>query len=67
MGIEQRVRNYKRAARHHYYSVFAEYGWPAASNVTNWRMLIARRFGIPISRVREILGEPPKPREPHRG
>jgi hypothetical protein len=30
------------------------------NEVTNWRMLIAQKFKIPISKVREILGEDPK-------
>lgn len=67
MGLEQRVRNYKRSARRQFYRYQAEYGIPAHWNLTNWRMIIARRFGIPISRVREILGEPPVERQKHRG
>lgn len=53
MGLEQRVRAYKRNARRSFYKQQAEGGnWPG---VTNWRMLIARRFKIPISEVRRIL------------
>jgi hypothetical protein len=33
----------------------AEWGTPA--DLTNWRMLIARRFKISIAEVRRILGE----------
>lgn len=57
MGLEQRVRASKRKARNSFYRYRAHYGNP--SGVTNWRMLLARRFRIPISEVRRILGEDP--------
>lgn len=55
MSVEQRVRAYRRSARNSFYRMQDEFG--NAPGVTNWRMLIARRFKIPVSRVREILGE----------
>lgn len=55
MGLEQRVRDSRRSARNSFYRWQAEYG--NAPGVTNWRMIIARRFKIPISKVRKILGE----------
>lgn len=55
MNVEQRVRAYRRSARNSFYRWQREYG--NAPGVTNWRMLVARRFKIPVSRVREILGE----------
>ena len=55
MSIEQRVRAYRRSARNSFYRQQAEYG--NAPGVTNWRMLIAQRFRIPIAEVRRILGE----------
>lgn len=58
MGLEQRVRAYKRSARNQFYRQQAEWGTPAW--LTNWRMIIARKFGIPISEVRRILGEEEK-------
>jgi hypothetical protein len=53
MGTEQRVRAYTRSARNSFYRMRAEYGTPA--NLTNWRMLVARRFRISIAEVRRIL------------
>lgn len=55
MGLEQRVRASKRSARRSFYRQQRYYG--NCPGITNWRMLIARKFKIPISRVREILGE----------
>lgn len=55
MSIEQRVRAMRRSARDDFYRWQAEYG--NRPGITNWRMLIARRLKIPISRVRRILGE----------
>jgi hypothetical protein len=59
MSLEQRVRAYRRSARNSFYWMQNEGGgyW---NDVTNWRMLIAQKFKIPISKVREILGEDPK-------
>lgn len=53
MGLEQRVKAYRRAARNKFYWQQAEYGNPPG--VTNWRMLIALRFKISIAEVRRIL------------
>ena len=53
MSLEQRVRAYRRSARNSFYRQQAEYG--NSPKVTNWRMLIARRFEIPIAEVRRIL------------
>jgi hypothetical protein len=53
MSVEQRVRAYKGNARNSFYRRQAEYG--NAPGVTNWRMIIARRFKIPIAEVRRIL------------
>jgi hypothetical protein len=55
MGLEQRVRAYRRSARDSFYRQRAEWGNPAW--LTNWRMLIARKFGISIAEVRRMLGE----------
>jgi hypothetical protein len=55
--LERRVRAMRRSARRDYYREQSMYG---RGGVTNWRMLIARTFQIPISRVREILGEEAK-------
>lgn len=52
MSVEQRVRAMRRGARDSFYR------WPeiyARNNVTNWRMIIARRLRIPIAEVRRIL------------
>jgi len=57
MSTEQRVRAYRKSARNAFYRAQAEWGNPPW--LTNWRMIIARRFGIPIAEVRRILGEPP--------
>jgi hypothetical protein len=54
MSLEQRVRAYRRSARDSFYSFYQRYG---NGKVTNWRMLIAQKFNIPISEVRRILGE----------
>jgi hypothetical protein len=56
MSLEQRVRAMRREARNSFYRERAE-GYGYYPGVTNWRMIIARQFKIPISRVREILGE----------
>jgi hypothetical protein len=45
----------RRSARNSFYRQQAEYGNPPG--VTNWRMLIARKFCIPVAEVRRILGE----------
>jgi hypothetical protein len=45
----------RRSARDDFYRRQAEYG--DAPGVTNWRMLIARCFKIPVAEVRRILGE----------
>jgi hypothetical protein len=58
MGLEQRVRAYRRSARDSFYRWQAEYG--NAPGVTSWRMLIARKFGISIAQVHRILGEEEK-------
>jgi hypothetical protein len=55
MSTEQRVRAYRRSARNSFYRRQAEYG--NAPGVTNWRMLAARKFKIPVAEVRRILGE----------
>lgn len=55
MGLEQRVRANKKSARNAFYRQQRYYG--NLPGITNWRMLIARKFKIPISRVREILAE----------
>jgi hypothetical protein len=55
MGLEQRVGNSKRAARNSFYRWQAEHG--NTNNITNWRMILARKFKIPITEVRRILGE----------
>lgn len=55
MSIEQRVQASRRAARRSFYRMREQGGNPPG--VTNWRMLIARRFKIPVSEVRRILGE----------
>lgn len=55
MGLEQRVRAMKRGARRSFYSYQSHYG--GLRGMTNWRMLIARRLGIPIAEVRRLLGE----------
>jgi len=57
MGLEQRVRAMRRSARNSFYRYQAEFGNPPG--VSNWRMLIARRFRISIAEVRRILGEDP--------
>jgi len=56
VSVEQRVRAMKRSARNGFYRQQNEYGGNLPG-VTNWRMLIARRFKIPIAEVRRILGE----------
>jgi hypothetical protein len=53
VSLEQRVRAYARSARNSFYRQQAECGNPPW--LTNWRMLIARKFGIPIAEVRRIL------------
>jgi hypothetical protein len=53
VSTEQRVRAYARSARNSFYRQQAEYGLPPW--LTNWRMLVARRFKIPIAEVRKIL------------
>lgn len=58
MALRQRVRAMRRSARDSFYRQRAEYG--NAPGVTNWRMLIARRLGIPVSEVRRLLGEAPQ-------
>lgn len=58
MGLEQRVRAYRRSARNQFYRQQAE--WGTSAWLTNWRMIIARKFGIPIAEVRRILGEEEK-------
>ena len=55
MSLEQRVRAMRRSARNSFYREQADYGNP--SGISNWRMLIARKFKIPIAEVRRILGE----------
>lgn len=55
MGLEQRVRAYRRSARDSFYRQQAEWGTPPW--LTNWRMIIARKFSIPVAEVRRILGE----------
>jgi len=55
VSLEQRVRAYRRSARNSFYRTQAEYG--NIGGVTNWRMIIARRFKIPVKEVRRILGE----------
>ena len=57
MGLEQRVRDMRRSARNSFYRQRDYYG--NSPGVTNWRMLIARRFKIPVAEVRRLLGEPP--------
>ncbi len=56
MGLEQRVRAMRKPARRTFYIQQNEYGGNSR-NTTNWRILIARRFKIPIREVRRILGE----------
>jgi hypothetical protein len=56
MGLEERIRAYKRSARRSFYLQQNEYGGNARG-ITNWRMLIARRFKVSIAEVRRILGE----------
>ncbi len=56
MSLEQRVRAYRRSARYRFYSMQAE--GTCLPGITNWRMIIAAKFGIPVRKVREILGEP---------
>jgi hypothetical protein len=55
MSLEQRVRAYRRSARNEFYRMQADWGTPPW--LTNWRMIIARRFKISIAEVRRILGE----------
>lgn len=55
MSLEQRVRAMRRSARNSFYRQQAE--WGSAPGVTNWRMLLARQFKIPVAEVRRILGE----------
>lgn len=57
MGLEQRVRASRRAARNSFYRWQSTYG---NAEITNWRMIIARRFKISIAEVRRILGETEK-------
>ena len=54
MSLEQRVHAYRRSARNNFYRHRGVYG---NANVTNWRMLIARRVKIPVAEVRRLLGE----------
>jgi hypothetical protein len=54
MSLEQRVRAYRRSARHTFYSLRED---GMLHGITNWRMLIAMRFKISIAEVRRILGE----------
>jgi hypothetical protein len=49
---EQRIRAMKRNARNRFYRNQALYG---SAGITNWRMLIARQFQIPVVEVRHIL------------
>lgn len=60
MGTEQRVRAFRRSARDQFYRRQAE--WGNAPGVTNWRMIIARQFRIPVAEVRRLLGERPHDR-----
>jgi hypothetical protein len=55
MGLEQRIRAYRRSARNEFYRQQAEWGNPPW--LTNWRMIIARKFKVSIAEVRRILGE----------
>lgn len=57
MGLEQRVRAYRRSARNEFYRQQESIGNPVW--LTNWRMIIARKFGISIAEVRRILDENP--------
>jgi hypothetical protein len=59
VGIEQRVRAYRRSARNSFYRRQAE--WGNAPGITNWRMIIARKFKISVAEVRHILGENREP------
>jgi hypothetical protein len=52
MGLDQRVRAYKRSARNSFYRYPELYG---RAGITNWRMIIARHFKISIAEVRQIL------------
>lgn len=54
MGVEQRIRAYKRSARDSFYRYQGTYG---NGGITNWRMIIARRFKISVADVRCILEE----------
>lgn len=45
----------RRSARNSFYRQKAEWGTPP--NLTNWRMIIARKLKIPVSEVRRHLGE----------
>jgi DNA-binding transcriptional regulator LsrR (DeoR family) len=54
MGLEQRVKAYARSAKDDFYRWQSMY---YTDSVTNWRMLIARRFKISIAEVRRILAE----------
>jgi hypothetical protein len=58
MSLEQRVRAYRRSARNEFYRMQAEWGTPPW--LSNWRMIIARKFKISINEVRRILGEEEK-------
>lgn len=54
MGLQQRARAMRRSARDCFYR------WPEihrGNNVTNWRMIIARRLKVPVAEVRRLLGE----------
>ncbi len=53
MSLEQRVRAMRRSARNDFYRNRDIYGW----KITNWRMIIARQFRIPVTEVRRLLGE----------
>lgn len=55
MSTAQRVRAMRRSARNSFYRQQAE--WGTSPNLTNWRMIIARKLKIPVSVVRRHLGE----------
>jgi hypothetical protein len=59
VSTEQRVRAYRRSARDSFYRRQAE--WGNLPGVTNWRMIIARKFKLPVAEVRRILGENREP------
>jgi len=57
VSVVQRVRAYARSALNSFYRQRADWGTPP--DLTNWRMLVARRFKIPIAEVRRILERHP--------